>query len=183
MVPDKVERYQMPSAGAEVLDVDLPRAPSRSPPNGCPYTARPCGTGSSRHVAHRARPVQALRPSPGRPGPATARGHHVRRLTEARRGADGSTPCLGTMPAQRRRHEIRLRAPGIIGVASIGIWLRHEAQDLRDTPDTESGSRWARGSEPCLVRWRGWALALIVRREGPGAGSAAPDLAGIRTAG
>ena len=32
--------------------------------------------------------------------------------------------------------------------------------------DTETGSRWARGSEPWPGRWRGCKLTLIVRREG-----------------
>jgi DNA-binding NarL/FixJ family response regulator len=44
MVPDKVERYQVPTAAAEVLELDLPSAARGPPPNGCSSTARPCGT-------------------------------------------------------------------------------------------------------------------------------------------
>src|SRR6266516_73945 len=43
------------------------------------------------------------------------------------------------------------------------------------------GPRWARGSEPWPARRRGCGMALIVRLEGPGAGSAAaPGLSGVR---
>src|SRR5881392_2945095 len=43
------------------------------------------------------------------------------------------------------------------------------------------GPRWARGSEPRPVRWRGSGRASVVRRVGPGAGTAAaPGLAGMR---
>ena len=90
------------------------------------------------------------------------------------------TPALATSPDEAR---LRFYPESPIADQSWSYDVLALTRGCRSS-DTESGSRWARGSEPCLVRWRGWAMALIVRREGPGAGSAAaPGLSGIRACG